>query len=116
MQNEMDPAGQSPALAYGGDQDIQRIISNALNRKTVSVAYHTAVPQFLKSQGPFTVYDHAMHKGERVKNINGSVNNAALDRYTQEIEHVKNCRNKEKETFYNNISHELSIMDAQRKF
>jgi len=70
----------------------------------------------LKSQGPFTVYDHAMHKGDRVKNINGAVNNLALDRYTQSIEQVKNKRNEEKATFYNNISHELSVMDAQRKF
>lgn len=42
------------------------IIKNALNRKKISGAYHTTLPMFMKSQGPFAVYDHALHRGEEV--------------------------------------------------
>jgi len=38
-------------------------IEKALYRKQISDNYHTSVPKFLRSQGPFAVYDHAAHKG-----------------------------------------------------
>ena len=38
-------------------------VEAALYRKKISNQYHTTVPKFMKSQGPFAVYDHAAHKG-----------------------------------------------------
>ena len=47
-----------------GENDQREIIKNALNRKQISHGYHTTLPKFMKSQGPFAVYDHAVHKGD----------------------------------------------------
>lgn len=40
------------------------MIGQALDRKKISNSYHNnAYPYFLRSQGPFKVYDHAKAKG-----------------------------------------------------
>ena len=56
-------------------------IEKALYRKKISDNYHTSVPKFLRSQGPFAVYDHAAHKGSNAYETVGSVNQQALQRY-----------------------------------
>jgi hypothetical protein len=33
-------------------------IKRALNRKVISMAYHSNVPVFQKSNGPFSIYDY----------------------------------------------------------
>jgi len=49
-------------------------VEAALYRKKISDKYHTSVPKFLRSQGPFAVYDHAAHKGGRTYETIGNVN------------------------------------------
>ena len=56
---------------------MKQIIQNALNRKTISHNYHTTLPKFMRSQGPFAVYDHSMHKGDQNHLIAGNVNEQA---------------------------------------
>ena len=57
-------------------------VQAALHRKKISDRYHTTVPKFLRAQGPFTVYDHAAHKGDRTYQTIGRVNEQALNRFT----------------------------------
>ena len=71
-------------------------VEQALYRKKISNEYHTAVPKFMRSQGPFAVYDHAAHKGGQSFNIYGSVNEQALQRFNKEIEGVQRVREHEK--------------------
>lgn len=48
------------ATAESQDEDVRTIIGLALNRKQIGPGYHTdAYPYFMRSQGPFKVYDHA---------------------------------------------------------
>lgn len=45
---------------------VKNLIGLALNRKQISGNYHhNAYPYFLRSQGPFKVYDHAQAKGQQ---------------------------------------------------
>lgn len=56
-------------------------IEQALYRKKISDNYHTSVPKFMRSQGPFAVYDHAAHKGAYAYETVGGVNEQALIRF-----------------------------------
>ena len=56
-------------------------VEAALYRKKISNQYHTTVPKFMRSQGPFAVYDHAQHKGLHSHETVGRVNEQALARY-----------------------------------
>lgn len=58
-------------------------VEQALYRKKISNNYHTAVPKFMRSQGPFAVYDHAQHKGAHSYDTVGNVNEQALARYNE---------------------------------
>jgi len=53
----------------------------ALYRKKISDNYHTTVPKFMRSQGPFAVYDHGVHKGEHSFDTIGKVGEQALVRF-----------------------------------
>lgn len=45
---------------HSTQDDVRTIIGLALNRKQVSANYHSqAYPYFMRSQGPFKIYDHA---------------------------------------------------------
>ena len=74
-----------------------------MQRKKISDNYHTSVPKFLRSQGPFAVYDHAAHKGTRVYDTVCNVNQQALQRYEQEISEIQKVRESEKKQFYSAI-------------
>jgi hypothetical protein len=51
-------------------QNLDQMIGNAFERKTISDNYHSSVyPQFLRSNGPFKVYNHAQEKGSLGKII-----------------------------------------------
>jgi len=67
------------------DEDKREIIKNALNRKQISHEYHTTLPKFMKSQGPFAVYDHSVHKGNSTANINSTVTEMALKRHFDDV-------------------------------
>lgn len=48
----------------GQNMKIEQLIGLALDRKRISKQYYNnAYPYFLRSQGPFKVYDHAKAKG-----------------------------------------------------
>lgn len=78
-------------------------VEQALNRKIISDNYHTAVPKFLRSQGPFAVYDHSAHKGTRSHEMTGAVNEQALGRFNSEIDKVQRQREHEQQQFYSTI-------------
>ena len=63
-------------------------VEAALYRKKISENYHTSLPTFLRSQGPFAVYDHAAHKGLHSYETVGNVNEQALQRFNNEIQGV----------------------------
>ncbi len=63
-------------------------VEAALYRKKISDKYHTSLPKFLRSQGPFAVYDHATIKGGQAFEKVGKVNEQALDRFKQDMTSV----------------------------
>lgn len=71
-------------------------VEAALYRKKISDKYHTSLPKFLRSQGPFAVYDHATIKGSNTFETVGKVNEQALDRFKQDIGAVQKMRETEK--------------------
>ncbi len=72
------------------DQSIKR----ALNRKAISNAYHSTVPVFLKSQGPFAIYDHSLKATSQVQSpdkftVTDRAALEALKRYEGELKALK---------------------------
>jgi len=65
--NSVDPnkSEESPLHKLISNQTGKKtqLIGQALERHTISNGYHQAYPSFLKSSGPFNVYDHARAKG-----------------------------------------------------
>ena len=59
-------------------------VEAALYRKKMTNQYQTIVPKFMRSQGPFAVYDHAAHKGAHSYNTIGKVNEQALNRFADQ--------------------------------
>lgn len=72
----------------------------ALDRKTISKQYYSnAYPTFLRSQGPFRVYDHAINKGQNfVQNLQ-AINDQAQKRFEEECKKIKQIRKFEREEF-----------------
>ena len=87
-------------------------VEAALYRKKISDKYHTSVPKFLRSQGPFTVYDHAAHKGQDKFDVVGNVNEQALTRFNGEVNNIQKMREHEKAQFYSAIDY----MDREATF
>ena len=77
----------------------------ALHRKKISDKYHSSVPKFMRSQGPFAVYDHAAHKGGQTFETVGAVNEQALARFNGDIDGVQKRREAEKNQFYSSIDY-----------
>ena len=94
-------------------EDQREIIKNALNRKQISHDYHTTLPKFMKSQGPFAVYDHAIHKGEGTTQVNSMVTEQALNRHFDEVKRLQGMREGEQAQFYANIDN-LDRQQAMR--
>ena len=92
-------------------QASERILNNisdveqALYRKKISDTYHTSVPKFMRSQGPFAVYDHSAHKGDNSFITVGGVNELALTRFKNEVVGVQQTREKQKQQFYSAIDY-----------
>ena len=67
-------------------------VEAALYRKQISNNYHTTVPKFMRSQGPFAVYDHSAHKGAHANHTVGSVNEQALGRFNAQVGSLQRTR------------------------
>ncbi len=82
-------------------EHMKNIIGLALQRNQISNQYHNqAYPYFLRSQGPFEVYDHAQSKGQQfVQNLQ-ETNNQAHERFVKECEEIKAVRHYEKDQFH----------------
>jgi len=91
-------AGSKVGSKIGSPKTLKQIsdIEAALYRKQISENYHTSVPKFLRSHGPFAVYDHSAHKGDKAYFTVGTVNEQALNRYTEDIKNVQKMRETEK--------------------
>jgi hypothetical protein len=90
-----------PKITGKSQKDLSRIIQKALNRKQISHAYHTSMPAFMKSDGPFNFYDHAL----RYANSNSETPSEtvtdkaalqALHRYEKDLLKLKERREAEK--------------------
>ena len=100
------------------DEDKREIIKNALNRKQISHDYHTTLPKFMKSQGPFAVYEHAVHKGSSTANIASAVTEMALKRHFDEVQRLQEKRISEKDQFYKtmeNLDRQQAIRNQHTK-
>lgn len=91
------------------DTDYGKLIKKALHRKKISNAYHTTLPTFLRSDGPFSIYDHSLRYDGAAKKANEpSVTDkatiAALKRYENDLLNLKQLREKEQTQFYANIA------------
>lgn len=95
----MPGSGQTTRQS-GTDDDVRTIIGLALNRKQISSGYHSqAYPYFMRSQGPFKIYDHATSKGQQfVQNLN-ETNQQAHARFQEECAKIKESREFEREQF-----------------
>ena len=80
-------------------------IKKALNRKVISSAYHSNVPVFLKSNGPFAIYDHSLKYGSTLKpkettqnyrTVTDYASEAALRRHEQDLLQIKKLREEQK--------------------
>ena len=75
------------------------LIGNALDRHQISTGYHyNAYPSFMKSHGPFKIYDHSHVKGSQQKI--DEINHLAQQRFQQELKSIKNLRDFERKQFY----------------
>ena len=63
------------------------------------------MPKFMRSHGPFAVYDHAAHKGVHSYETVGAVNEQALGRFNEQIQGVQKTRHNEKKQFYSAIDY-----------
>jgi hypothetical protein len=83
----------SSAQESKSQRDLQRIIHKALNRKQISQAYHTNMPVFLRSDGPFSYYDHSLRYGhtqdEKQMTVTDKAALAALQRYEKDLMRLK---------------------------
>lgn len=85
---------------HNTQDDVRTIIGLALNRKQVSANYHSqAYPYFMRSQGPFKIYDHAQHKGKQYVHNIQEINNLAHQRFQEECQKIKDTREFEREQF-----------------
>lgn len=92
------------SISASNDDSINDIIGRALNRKTISNAYHSEYPRFLKSQGPFKIYNHYEVKGQdHVENISRA-KQEAVRRFHNELDKITNLREEQKKAFRDNIS------------
>jgi hypothetical protein len=71
-------------------------------------AYQTQIPSFLKSEGPFAVYDHSLKSLKQnqtfdVKTVVDHAQLAALRRYEKQIMELGRLREKEKAQFIANV-------------
>lgn len=76
----------------------------------MSHAYHSDVPVFLKSQGPFAIYDHSLKwaRQSQPSEKPTATDRAALEavkRYEEELKALKQQREQEKQHFYGGIAH-----------
>lgn len=95
---------------------MNKTVQTALHRKKISQAYHTQMPVFLKSEGPFAMYDHSLRHMKPTQSANrmtvvDQASVAALQRYEKELVQLKELREKEKAQFIHNI--ELSKWKAR---
>lgn len=66
----------------------------------MSPGYHSqAYPYFMRSQGPFKIYDHAQHKGQQYVHNIQEINNMAHQRFQEECAKIKDSREFEREQF-----------------
>ena len=65
------------------------------------------MPVFLRSDGPFSYYDHSLRYGhtndEKAMTVTDKAALAALQRYEKDLMRLKQQRQNEKDTFYNNL-------------
>lgn len=65
------------------------------------------MPVFLRSDGPFSFYDHSLRYGhtndEKQMTVTDQAALAALQRYEQDLVKLKQQRDNEKSQFYNNL-------------
>jgi len=101
-------AAPSNANESKSQRDLQKIIQKALNRKQISQAYHTNMPAFLRSDGPFSYYDHSLRYGhtqdDKAMTVTDKAALAALQRYEKDLMKLKQQRESEKDTFYGNLN------------
>jgi hypothetical protein len=81
------------------------VIEKALNRKQISTDYHSNIASFLRSEGPFAIYDHSLRHAESDNHptVTDKVALAALHRYENELLRLKQLKETEKAQFINNI-------------
>lgn len=80
--------------------NVSDLIGSALHRKHIGPGYHYgAYPYFMRSQGPFKIYDHATAKGQQfVQNLTETNKQAHL-RFLKDCEQLKERREHERRQF-----------------
>jgi hypothetical protein len=88
------------------DVDMTKTISKALDRKRMSSQYHTQMPVFMRSEGPYSIYDHSLKQGgpPDQPTHTDQVADLALRRYEHELQKLKDVREHEKKTFFETIN------------
>ena len=87
------PQATAGSRKSSNDDDVRTIIGLALNRKQISSGYHSqAYPYFMRSQGPFKIYDHATAKGQQFVQNLAETNQQAHARFQEECQKIKEAR------------------------
>ena len=97
-----------PARDTSPNSDKSRnLIKDALARKQISQSYHTNMPTFLKSEGPFAFYDSSLRhqKGNNQPTVTDQASLKALHRYEDDLLRLKSLVVAEKEVYINEIKY-----------
>ena len=99
-QRQQNMFASQAELTPSQTSSVGKLIGNALDRNVISKEYHQqAYPSFLRSNGPFKVYDHAHQKGTQyVANIQ-YINDQAQKRFQSELTNIKQVREFERKQF-----------------
>jgi hypothetical protein len=91
------------------------MVPGGLDRKVINNSfYQDNFPVFLRSNGPYEVYDHARTKGEREVSKMGKINKLAQDRFNEEVEKLKTLKQTEKKEFMDEIERREDV-ELQKK-
>ena len=70
----------------------------------------------MRSNGPFAVYDHSMHKGDQTHLIAGNVNEQARQRFKRDVDSLKKTRESQKQQFYMSLEAKQKLEQFQTDF
>lgn len=106
MSNTMSAAGGSQLNKSGLDIGVQSILPSKI---------YQGVPAFLRSEGPFTVYNHHKVKGDEYYENSKLTKSQAKQRIQDQLDALRERKEQEKKLFYEQIHSEEENFKIQQQ-